>query len=136
VRMCGAKAKRRTWARKIKKDGDTFEVGGKAVKFACAGLVWRAPDGAKVVFQPYRYCRKHASKLDGLYVVDSAGKFAQITPKHDAWDLKWSGNRHALVQFGGQVGFVDVQNPSFRLLGPLAAHLRAFGPRAIKKCVD
>ena len=136
VRMCGAKAKRLTWARKIKKDGDTFEVAGKAVTFACAGLVWRAPDSAKVVFQPYRYCRKHASQLDGLYVVDGAGKLTRVSPKHDSWDLKWTGNHHALVQFGGQVGFVDVQRPSFKLLGPAAAHLRAFGPRALKKCPD
>jgi len=136
VRMCGAKAKRLAWARKIKKDGDTFEVGGKAVVFACAGLVWRSPDGAKVVFQPYRYCRKHASKLDGLYVVDAAGKFTQISPKHDAWDITWAGNHHALLQFGGQVGFVDVQTPRFLLLGAPAAHLRAFGPRALKKCED
>jgi len=136
VRMCGAKARRRSWARKIKKDGDTFDVGGKAVKFACAGLVWRSPDSATVVFQPYRYCRKHASKLDGLYVVDAAGKFTQVSPNHDAWDIKWTGNRHALVQFGGQVGHVDVQKPSFKLLAPPAAHLRAFGPRAIKKCPD
>lgn len=136
VRMCGAKAKRLTWARKIKKDGGTFEIGGKAVTFACAGLVWRSPDKAKVVFQPYRYCRKHASRFVGLYVVDAAGKFTQVTPKHDTWDLKWTGSRHALVQFGGQVGYVDVQQPSFKLLGPLAAHLRAFGPRAIKKCAD
>jgi hypothetical protein len=136
VRMCGAKAKRLAWARKIKKDGDTFAIGGKAVTFACAGLVWRSPDAATVVFQPYRYCRKHASGLDGLYVVDAAGKFTQVSPKHDAWDITWSGNHHALLQFGGQVGFVDVQTPTFKLLGPPAAHLRAFGPRAIKKCED
>ncbi len=136
VRMCGAKAKRLTWARKIKKDGASFEIGGKAVAFACAGLVWRSPDKAKVIFQPYRYCRKHASKLDGLYVVDAAGKFTRVSPKHDTWDLKWTSNTNALVQFGGQVGYVDAAKPSFKLLGPLAAHLRAFGPRAIPKCED
>jgi hypothetical protein len=135
VRQCEAKAKNVDWQRRIAKDGGTFEIGGQQVTFACAGLIWRTRDKGIGVFQPYRYCAKKPAALQGLYLVDPAGKFKQVTAEHGAWGILWQTADRALVQFGPTLGYLDAKTGTFQKLRPPQAFLRAYGPRA-KPCAD
>jgi hypothetical protein len=101
-------------------------LGGRDVTFPCGGLVWTSPDGSKALVKPVPGCPNEAAPggRKGLWLVEAAGTFTDLSTETETHHVLWYGNDHAVVQMSLGVGVVDAVRKKYLKVTTPAGSIR------------